>query len=291
MVAWLEEELPGARMVLAAVAAGHGDQALALGLALRAVLDGPDEAARIESRTRVEPLLGGVTLEERGGRAWAAAAEGDDLEARHRGRERCPARRVTRPSGCSTCFALARWPARARCSAAGCVCGCMRSGRRLTAARGFRRLPGPSPSTGWLNARAPGGWPGRPPALHVGFRPRTPRRRRIWPPRHGATSTPLLTPTWRGRSCAMAARSPRSTRHSGGWSRLLTSAAPARSARSPALLAGWSVHAQTGPGLLGVEDLLAELVAPLAAPASGARHRARRDEPPGRGRAARGCDR
>lgn len=74
-LARIEAEIRGAGPVLAAVAAGHGRLAAPLGLAMRALVDGPAGPSRIEARTRLEPLLGGWRFDERAAGLWAEAAE------------------------------------------------------------------------------------------------------------------------------------------------------------------------------------------------------------------------
>ena len=67
--------ITGAAPVLAAASAGHGHRVLALGLVARALVDGPAGEARVTARTLMSVLLGGWTFDESQARAWAAAAE------------------------------------------------------------------------------------------------------------------------------------------------------------------------------------------------------------------------
>lgn len=71
----LDERIPGAGGVLAAVRAGLGADALALGLVVRAILTAPESAARVEARTRLEMTLGGWAFDERAAGTWADRAE------------------------------------------------------------------------------------------------------------------------------------------------------------------------------------------------------------------------
>lgn len=67
--------LPGAAPVLAAVLAGAGDEALALGLVARVLCAAPDDAVRVAARARFEVRLDGWTFDERQASAWATGAE------------------------------------------------------------------------------------------------------------------------------------------------------------------------------------------------------------------------
>ena len=76
--------MPGAEPVLAAVAAGEGTSAIALGLVARVLVDSPAGEARATARTLLSVTLGGWTFDKREVRAWANAAEKrvNDLLAR-----------------------------------------------------------------------------------------------------------------------------------------------------------------------------------------------------------------
>jgi len=71
----LSTRIDGARPVLALAATGHGDQACPLGLVMRAVLDGPEGDARTAARTLLGVELRGWTFHDADARAWAQAAE------------------------------------------------------------------------------------------------------------------------------------------------------------------------------------------------------------------------
>ena len=66
----------GADGVLAAVLAGTGRDAIALGLVLRVLVDGPEGAGRVAARTRFEVRLQGWSIDDASAIAWAHAAEG-----------------------------------------------------------------------------------------------------------------------------------------------------------------------------------------------------------------------
>lgn len=75
VVAHLGGTFPGADPVLALVAAGAGEQAWPLGLAVRVVLDGTGGEARAAARALLSVRLGGWSFADRDARAWATAAE------------------------------------------------------------------------------------------------------------------------------------------------------------------------------------------------------------------------
>ena len=74
-VARLTRTIEGAGPVLALAAAGKGKQAWPLGLVARALVDAPAGEARATARTLLGVLLGGWSFDERAARAWAEAAE------------------------------------------------------------------------------------------------------------------------------------------------------------------------------------------------------------------------
>jgi hypothetical protein len=65
----------GAGGPLAAVRAGHGVDAIALGLVARCLADGPDGSARVAARVRLETVLGGWRFDAAVARLWADASE------------------------------------------------------------------------------------------------------------------------------------------------------------------------------------------------------------------------
>lgn len=71
----IEGETSGGGGVLAAVVAGAGRDVTALGLVVRCLVDGSDGPAKVAARTRLEVRLQGWTLEDAPARAWAWAAE------------------------------------------------------------------------------------------------------------------------------------------------------------------------------------------------------------------------
>lgn len=77
--------MTGAEPVLAAVAAGKGPSVVALGLVARVLVDGPSGEARATARTLLTVTLGGWVFDERAVRAWADGAETrvNDLLARN----------------------------------------------------------------------------------------------------------------------------------------------------------------------------------------------------------------
>ena len=74
-VARLTSTIEGASPVLALAKAGKGKQAWPLGLVTRALVDAPSGEARATARTLLGVLLGGWSFDERAARAWAVAAE------------------------------------------------------------------------------------------------------------------------------------------------------------------------------------------------------------------------
>jgi hypothetical protein len=262
-VAWLDAELPGAELVMAAVAAGHGRDVLALGLVLRLLVDGSDGPARVEARTRLEPLLAGHAFEERRARAWANAAEQTlaGLEATQdtaAQRARHDAERLVDqlhagplasastelPTGLRMRqrALAAALDAKERVDAAAAAVGEHRLAERSGAARTARLA---ARLARWLQTP-----PDAPSDLiaaghvHAGSSSYADLARTVL--RHGAGEPEL----------------------DAALGRLVAAADERRGIeerRFGELLRAWSTHAQTGAELLGVEDLLAELVAPVAA--------------------------
>jgi len=70
----------GAAPVLALAASGKGGQAWPLGLAVRALFDGASGEARAASRTLLGVALGGWTFDDRDAQAWAQASENQVLD-------------------------------------------------------------------------------------------------------------------------------------------------------------------------------------------------------------------
>jgi hypothetical protein len=71
----LASTIEGASPVLALAKAGRGTQAWPLGLVTRALVDSPAGEARATARTLLGVQLGGWSFDERAARAWAAVAE------------------------------------------------------------------------------------------------------------------------------------------------------------------------------------------------------------------------
>ncbi len=71
----LTSMIDGAAPVLALTETGKGEQALALGLVIRVLVDGPPGEARATARTLLSVMLGGWVFDERDARAWAQASE------------------------------------------------------------------------------------------------------------------------------------------------------------------------------------------------------------------------
>jgi PglZ domain len=71
----LESTIDGSAPVLALATVGKGSQAWPLGLAVRVLLDGPAGEARAASRTLLSVMLGGWAFDNHDARAWARASE------------------------------------------------------------------------------------------------------------------------------------------------------------------------------------------------------------------------
>lgn len=76
----LTSTIDGAAPVLALIAARKGNQAWALGLAVRVLLDGPPGEARAAARTLLNVMLGGWSFDDRDARAWAQISEDHVLD-------------------------------------------------------------------------------------------------------------------------------------------------------------------------------------------------------------------
>lgn len=74
VIARLSAMVPGAAPVLALTANGRGREALALGLVVAVLVDGPSGEARTSARTLLSVMLGGATWVEPDARAWATAS-------------------------------------------------------------------------------------------------------------------------------------------------------------------------------------------------------------------------
>jgi hypothetical protein len=75
MVSYLGTALPGSTGILAAVVAGAGDEALALGLIARMLVEAPADPTRVAARTRFEMRLSGWPFDPASATAWSSAAE------------------------------------------------------------------------------------------------------------------------------------------------------------------------------------------------------------------------
>ncbi len=263
-VDWLELEIPGARLLVGTVAAGEGPRALAIGLVLRPLLAGTDEAARIAALTRLEPLLAGAPFDERGAWAWAAAAEAallrlDTADETAAQRVRHDAERLLEQlhaEPLSDASAILRSGLRARLRtlaaalegdgevevAADAVAehtlavrsGAARVARLSTRLRRWLRTDLPASPRDLTEAAR----------RYVDSSCYADFARTVL--RHG-TEEPALDAALRP---LIGATNERRAEEERAFARTL---------------ATWSAHARTGPELLGVEDLLAEVAAPLAA--------------------------
>jgi PglZ domain len=263
-VDWLEQEIPGARLLVGAVAAGEGPRALAIGLILRPLIAGADEAARIAARTRLEPLLAGTPFEERGAWAWAATAEAALLRleaadeataqrARHDA-ERLLEQLHAEPLSDASTILRSGLRARLRTLAAALdgdgeveVAADLVAEHTLAARSGAARIARLATRLQrWLRTDVPA--PPRDLAeaarRYVDSSCYADLARTVL--RHG-TEEPALDDAVRPLIGAASDRR-------AAEERLFARA-----------LAAWSAHARTGPELLGVEDLLGEVAAPLAA--------------------------
>lgn len=262
-VARLDAEIPGAGLLLAAVAAGHGGQALALGLVLRALLDGPEGADRVQARTRLELLLDNTPFDERGARPWALAAEErlagfDASEDPAATQERHAAERLVDEL-------------RAASLAGASVFLTGGLALRLRAlAEALDRGSGVDACVGRVAEHSLAGRSGSTQVAELAAR----LTRWLQTPRdEPADLTVAARQHAEGSSYADLART---VLRQGGREpaldealrRLVVTADERREAEErqfSELLRAWSIHARTDEELLGVEDLLAKLVAPLAA--------------------------
>jgi hypothetical protein len=261
-LSWLDGELPGARLIVAAVRAGLGARALALGLVMRLVLDGDDEATRIAARTRLEGLLGVASLEERGARAWMAAAEShlerfastDDPHAQAALGEGEQLLDTLGAAPLAAASPVLRSGLRARLRRLGVA---LDGGHDLEQAVAFisgHRLAEQSGATAVARLAS--------------------RLARWLRTDEAAEATELIPAARQYVDSACYADLARTVlRHGSGepdldvaLSRLVAEADTRRGQQERAFaraLGAWSAHAATGGELLGVEDLLAEVVAPL----------------------------
>jgi len=258
----LSASIPGAAGVLAAVVAGLGSDAVALGLALRLLVDGDAGAARVTGRVHAGHHLPSWAFEERSGRAWAVVAEGlvrEELTAdppaaqltlQHADRwvERLE---VETLAGASDVLSLGL---RNRLTALGGAVD-TRAGVAVAAAsvRRHRLAEGTGAAEVASLSRRLVDWLAREDEAPDTFR---------------AAAAAYVA----GDAYADLARTV--LRHGGGEPTLdaalrgLVAAADARRAVQEECfarkLATWSAHAETGAELLGVEDVLGAIVAPLA---------------------------
>lgn len=253
--------VPGAAGILAAVSADRGDDVLAVGLALRLLVDGVDAQALAKGRTHL-PYVAGWTWNARDASAWATAAEAllrqrleDDPAAAQ-----------------ATLQAADRWMERLEVGALASSSDVLSAGlrRRLAvlgeaidkgvgveaaaaAVRCHRLAAGDDSAEVAQLAQRLVAWLERPDTVPASFR--------------DAAAAHVSDDAYADLARTVL-------RYGGGeptldaaLRRLVARADARREAqeeRFAGRLAAWSAHAQTGGELLGVEDVLDVVVAPLA---------------------------
>ncbi len=256
----IARRIPGASGPLAAVAAGQGESAIALGLVARGLADGPDGPDRVGARVRLESLLGGWRFDVAAARLWADTSERlvlalleADTQAAHsvlqdadRLAEALDATELSAASDILTGGLAVRLRRLGEALGAGDVAQAaarVRQHRQATEGAGrvatlVERL------TRWLAADRP------------------------------VPETLVEAARQYVDDAAYADLARTTLRHGGGEPtldaalRTLVGRADARreqeEARFAKLLAAWAIHAETGDELLGVEDVLDAFVVPLA---------------------------
>ncbi len=257
----MARRVAGAAGPLAALAAGQGSRAVALGLAVRGLADGPDGPGRVAARVRLEGLLGGWRFDVEAARSWADASErlvlallkgdGQTAQGHLQDADRLAAQlEATELSGASDVL----------------TGGLEVRLRRLAAA-----LETGSPEVGAAAARVR---QHRQAAEGAGRVATLVERLLRWLADEAPPPTALVDAARRYVEDAAYADLARTTlRHGGGEPRLddalraLVGRADARREQEERhfaeLLANWSPHSETGGALLGVEDVLDEVVVPL----------------------------
>jgi hypothetical protein len=259
----LAAAIPGAAGVLAAVTASVGDGVVALGLALRPLVDGADGAVRVAGRVHLSHNLNGWAFDELASRAWADAAE-----ARVRSQLDADS-----PSTHAVLQHADRWVARLGVEALAGTSDVLSVGlsRRLAAmGAAIDARTGVAAAAAEVRRHRLAVSPGAAQIAEMS------RRLVDWldqPEREVATIREAAAAYAGDSAYADLART--ILRHGGGepaldaaLRRIVAEADARRGAqerRFAELLAAWSAHAVTGPELLGVEDVLGAVVVPLAA--------------------------
>lgn len=258
----LAAKVPGAAGVLAAISAEHGDDVLALGLVLRLLVDGDEAQVLATGRAYLHHSLRGWTWAERDAAAWATAAEevvrrrlDDDppaaqttLQLADRWVERLE---VGRLAGASDVLSLGL---RHRLAAlGGAIDGRVGVAEAAAAVRRHRLAGGDDSAEVAQLAQRLVAWLEQPDVEPVSFR--------------DAADAYVSHDAYADLARTVL-------RYGGGEPTLdaalrrLVAAADARreaqEERFAGRLAAWTVHAQTGGEVLGVEDVLDAVVAPLA---------------------------
>ncbi|MEN3284733.1 MAG: hypothetical protein V7607_5873 [Solirubrobacteraceae bacterium] len=262
VVARLTTTIAGAVGVLAAVLAGDGDDVVALGLALRPLADGEDDAVQVTGRVHVGHHLSPWAFDAGVARAWAATAEasvraalvadpaGAQATLQHADRwvERLEA---TTLAGASDVLSLGL---RNRLAALGATVAARTGVEAAAAAVRRHRLADTTGATAVADlSRRLVAW-----LAHDEAQPATFRDAALAYATDDAYADHARTVLRHGGGEPTLDAALRTLVADADARRLVQEGAFAQQ------LAAWSAHAHTGDELLGVEDALATIVAPLA---------------------------
>jgi hypothetical protein len=254
--------VPGAGGPLASLNAGHAAAVVALGLAVRVLVDAPEWASRAAARARMEVGLDGWSFDEAGARRWAATAEDllveqliSDMPAAQA--LLTEADRVLEELQAADLATHSRW---------------LRSGLRARQAALGAALDSDGDLDGAVTAVEEHGLAGDG-AAEVA---RLAGRMYHWLQTVDPAPASLLEAARRHAGSDAYADYARTLLRFGGEEARLDAALRrlvgraderrvAEDGRFAELLAEWSTRSETTPELLGVEDVLGQLVAPLAA--------------------------